>query len=143
MVHVMLTGPPRLAVDAALQGALRRIALPRCQQLLTDISDDEGAPLASRLAASGLTAAAYLANLRFVDGEVLQQCHADARRVAVTTRGSQVIHICGRRFSDVFQAQSADGEVVILHEFLHSLGLGENPPSSAEITRMVERQCSN
>ena len=30
---------------------------------------------------------------------------------------------------------------VVIHEELHSLGLGENPPSSQEITRRVESRC--
>jgi hypothetical protein len=32
-------------------------------------------------------------------------------------------------------------ELVLIHELLHSLGLGENPPSSAEITRQVTKRC--
>jgi hypothetical protein len=30
---------------------------------------------------------------------------------------------------------------VIIHEMLHSLGLGENPPSSKEITLRVMQRC--
>jgi hypothetical protein len=30
---------------------------------------------------------------------------------------------------------------LIIHESLHTLGLGENPPSSSEITQHVERRC--
>ena len=33
-------------------------------------------------------------------------------------------------------------EIIIIHEFLHSLGLGENPPSSAEITKQVQTRCA-
>ena len=32
-------------------------------------------------------------------------------------------------------------EAVIIHETLHSLGLGENPPSSQAITHRVLQQC--
>jgi len=32
-------------------------------------------------------------------------------------------------------------EAVIIHETLHSLGLGENPPTSDEITRRVFSRC--
>jgi hypothetical protein len=37
-----------------------------------------------------------------------------------------------------------NGEYLVLvpiHEVLHTLGLGENPPSSGEITRTVRRFC--
>jgi hypothetical protein len=30
---------------------------------------------------------------------------------------------------------------MIIHEILHSLGLGENPPSSDEITKQVAARC--
>ena len=32
-------------------------------------------------------------------------------------------------------------EVVVIHEALHTLGLGENPPSSAEISIRVAARC--
>jgi hypothetical protein len=34
-------------------------------------------------------------------------------------------------------------EAVIIHEMLHTLGLGENPPSSTEITFRVLNRCMN
>jgi hypothetical protein len=30
---------------------------------------------------------------------------------------------------------------MVIHEFLHSLGLGENPPSNVEITKQVLTRC--
>jgi hypothetical protein len=30
---------------------------------------------------------------------------------------------------------------LIIHEMLHTLGLGENPPSSREITQRVTERC--
>jgi hypothetical protein len=30
---------------------------------------------------------------------------------------------------------------MVIHEMLHSLGLGENPPSSREITKQVTARC--
>jgi len=32
-------------------------------------------------------------------------------------------------------------DVALIHESLHSLGLGENPPSSSEITSRVISRC--
>jgi hypothetical protein len=49
--------------------------------------------------------------------------------------------VCGRRFAYYFALDRAQGEIIIIHELLHSLGLGENPPSSAAITKMVEQRC--
>jgi hypothetical protein len=32
-------------------------------------------------------------------------------------------------------------QMVVIHEVLHTLGLGENPPSSDQITRRVDLRC--
>jgi hypothetical protein len=34
-------------------------------------------------------------------------------------------------------------ENTLIHEMLHSLGLGENPPSSGEINGQVMRRCGS
>ena len=31
----------------------------------------------------------------------------------------------------------------MIHEFLHTLGLGENPPTSQEITERVSNRCGD
>jgi hypothetical protein len=33
-------------------------------------------------------------------------------------------------------------EVYVIHEMLHTLGHGENPPTSHEITQKVVRRCA-
>jgi len=33
-------------------------------------------------------------------------------------------------------------ELIVIHEFLHSLGLGENPQTSVEITARVKARCA-
>jgi hypothetical protein len=32
-------------------------------------------------------------------------------------------------------------EFALIHEMLHTLGLGENPPTSLQITQQVKRRC--
>jgi hypothetical protein len=32
-------------------------------------------------------------------------------------------------------------EIIVIHEFLHTLGLGENPPTSQAITQRVAIRC--
>ena len=61
--------------------------------------------------------------------------------LAFTSRGSRVIYLCGRDFMRTAQRTPEDGRAVVIHEMLHSLGLGENPPSSREITRRVRERC--
>ena len=36
----------------------------------------------------------------------------------------------------------SDAEDLIIHELLHSLGLGENPPTSSQISSQVMRRCN-
>ena len=36
--------------------------------------------------------------------------------------------------------QPYEAEVVLILETLHTLGLGENPPTSVEITKLVKRR---
>ena len=129
-------------VRLAIEGAMRRLESPECRGLLDELRDDGGRPLASKLEPVGLDAGEYLANLHFHDGEDLQACHIDSITVAFTQPGSRVVYVC-RRFSDSFPRNSIAADVTILHELLHSLGLGENPPSPSEISRMVRDRCGD
>jgi hypothetical protein len=35
-----------------------------------------------------------------------------------------------------------EAEMTVIHEVLHTLGLGENRPSSSQITAQVRKRCS-
>lgn len=48
---------------------------------------------------------------------------------------------CVRGSSGGCPLDGAVGELVIIHELLHALGLGENPPTSHEIVALVWRRC--
>jgi len=37
----------------------------------------------------------------------------------------------------------AYAEMILIHELLHTLGLGENPPTSLEITARVTERCGD
>ena len=141
-LHLLLFGAPRFIVNDAILGAIRRVARPRCDTVFTEYKDGAGQPLAANLAASGKTAGEYLAELRFADGTNMRQCDAE-QVVAATRPGSHVIFICGSRFERQFRPDLAAGEIMIVHELLHSLGLGENPPSSMEITATVTARCGD
>jgi hypothetical protein len=56
-----------------------------------------------------------------------------------------VILVCGDQFYDrPSSLQGAAGEIVIIHEVLHALGLPENGrfPTSAQITAAVRKRCA-
>jgi hypothetical protein len=64
--------------------------------------------------------------------------------LAFTTPGSQVVSFCGEQFTGRINRQDLGRlAIIVLHEELYSLGLGEDPPTSAEITRRVESRCGS
>jgi hypothetical protein len=140
--HITVPGAfIRMQVMHALAGAARRLSARPCNQIFRDFQDGSGQPLQAALDGQHQTAAEYLASLRFVDGENLARCGSHNHAVAFTEPGSHVIYICGRQFQALFVRDSPMSELLIIHELLHSLGLGENPPSSADITGQVSKRC--
>lgn len=139
--HVLDLGPLYgAAVGRAVEGAARRLEDAQCRQIFADFRDALGAPLQDRLDAQGVTAAGYLRRLVFTDGFGHRSCRGgDA--LALTAPGSRVVYVCGPRFQKAQARSPAAAEMVVLHEALHTLGLGENPPESLEITRKVEARC--
>src|SRR5262249_10229423 len=138
--HVLLVGTARATVERAVHGAIRRLSRPRCQQVFEDFTDHTGRGLAVNLAATGKTAALLMAELLFVDADQTIQCRSNEGLAAFTVPGSRVIHVCAKRFGH-FAPNTTSGEIVLIHELLHSLGLGENPPTSSQITEAVLHRC--
>ena len=138
--HVMLVGKPKVVVLNILAGSARRLGRPSCQALFTDFADAAGRPLAAVLAARNQTPTDFLSQLYFVRGDDSQGCHVGFVN-AFTVPGSRVIYVCAERVAQQFDEKTKDGEILIIHELLHALGLGENPPSSLDITAAVMRRC--
>ena len=137
--------PPRLdpVVTAAVLEAHRRLEESRCRELFRDFEDAAGRTPQENLDAIGLTGQSYLGWLWFVDGSGQSRC-GESEVLAFTVPGSRVIYYCGDRFRrQVSRRGLGVLAVAILHEELHSLGVGENPPSSLEITRRVEFRCGS
>src|SRR5438128_5051371 len=88
--HIFLTGKPRVLVEAAIDGALRRLARPQCQQLLTDFTNAAGQPLVDALRAWGKSPGEALAALYFVEGDGSNQCRADETTGAFTAPDNRV-----------------------------------------------------
>ncbi len=133
---------PRLngVVAEAVASAAARLARPGCALVLGDFSDTSGTPLAARVAATGESASGYLRWITFTSAAHHPAC-AGSNRVAFTVPGSRVVHVCPERFERVFRDDEGYAVNAVIHEALHTLGLGENPPSSAEITNAVAVRC--
>ena len=128
----------RSLLAEAIRGAARRLADPRCQELLGELQDRRRQPLRAVLDAQGLSAPEYLGRLFFFDGT---QSGCKGRRLAYTEPGSHVVFVCGSEFSGMYQQNASRAEVAIVHETLHCLGLGENPPTWQEINSRIEAAC--
>ncbi len=128
------------AATGAVSLALQKLGPPRCQQIFSDFHDSSGRLLKDRLDSLGYSGSSFLEILRFANGERMDACQS-SRVLAATAPNSHVIFLCGLQF---FQRQRENPEfsaALVIHEMLHSLGLGENPPASSEITARVMERC--
>jgi len=130
------------AVKRALRGADRRLAEPACRQVLTDFRVASGVTPQDVLEASGVSGRMYLRWIVFADGRGTNGCRSKAT-LAVTEPGSRVVFICPQAFLEDEGRNRAHAEATLIHEMLHTLGLGENPPRSAEITERVLSRCGS
>jgi hypothetical protein len=127
-------------VEQALAGAVHRLKSDQCRLIFSDFRDGAGSSLQDRLDRLGVEARDYLSLVVFADGHGHRSCRG-TDVMAVTAPGSRVVRICGPRFSQAHARSPERAELVVLHEALHTLGLGENPPDSLEITRRVGERC--
>jgi len=128
----------KATVARALDGAARKLGLPECQKVLDEFKDASGQPLRAALEASGRTAPEYLGAVFFYDAPP-GLCRTSS--LAVTQPGSRAILVCGSRFVRQVGRDPRHAEATLIHEVLHSLGLGENPPSPDFITERIEARC--
>jgi len=123
----------------AINGAHERLGEASCGRLFSDFEDLSGRPLAEVLAERGESAQSHLGRLFFYDGTDRKLCSGRGA-AAMTLPGSQVVYVCPEQFRKVSR-QPRRAQATVIHELLHTLGLGENPPSSREITRRVIERC--
>ncbi len=143
-----LSSQNRRALELARAGAATRLQRPECQRVLDDFTDSQGHSLQENLDARGQSVTDYLQTITFVDGSRTRSCRLGPWVLLVATPGAASLGVCpsdGRPFTSRFaQAQlrnTSFAEAIVIHEMLHTLGLGENPPSSEEITRRVQLRC--
>jgi hypothetical protein len=137
--RILVRGPVVLEITRAFHGAIRRLQTPACQQVFTDFTDEEGRTLREKLGPT--TPAEYLAQLVLRDGEIPRgsgRCVSPGA-AAFTVDGAAVF-VCGRNFRG---EKPSRREIALIHEMLHTLGVRENPPTSAEITRKVVERCGS
>jgi hypothetical protein len=123
-----------------LDGARGRLSDPRCQRVLDDFKDGAGRPLRARLEETGRTPEDYLGLIVFYDGRTHPRC-GEVGIFAATSVGSRAVFVCPGELEMQARINPRVAEATLIHEALHTLGLGENPPLSREITAQVLRRC--
>jgi hypothetical protein len=61
--------------------------------------------------------------------------------LAWTSPGSRAVLVCSRQFATWQRANVGYTANIVIHEALHTLGLGERPPTPAQITARVTERC--
>ena len=128
-----------MAVRWAINGAHEWLGDPGCRQVFSDFRDLSGKLLSDVLAERGETGQEHLERLFFYDGSRGDLCTGRGAG-AMTQPGSHVVFICPAGFGEISR-EPRKARVIVIHELLHTLGLGENPPSGREITRRVQERC--
>ena len=128
-----------LTLERALEGAARKLEQPQCLRVLEDFRDQTGHTLAENLATWNRTPVDYLKTTPFRDGSFHPNC-SSGKSALFSVVGMRPVFVC-----PIFRKQAERdpwaAENWLIHEMLHTLGLGENPPSSLEITQWVNQRC--
>ncbi len=135
---------PRLGplFQSAVSKASARLQVPECAAIVGDFQDEKtGRLLTDRLAGTGQTASDYFSRwLTYTSGLGLRPCQHSGV-MAFTSPGSRVVFVCPDQFRAAWRKSEGNAANTLIHEALHSLGLGENPPDSRTITFRVQRRC--
>jgi len=119
--------------------ARERLGRPECQAVLADFESVNGGRLDLVLRSTGRTAQEQLDLLVLQSGMGRPLCDHGAA-LAYTQVASPVVSVCLRGFTLL---RPPEQDAVLIHEMLHSLGLGENPPESTAITSQVLKRCAH
>jgi hypothetical protein len=130
----------RDAAVRAVKGAADWLTRPKCQTLFLEFKDERQLPLSAKLRELETDPEGYLRLVVFLDGARSPACSRHGV-LAFTARGSRVVYLCGRDFERAWRRDAREVRATIIHELLHSLGLGENPPAPREITHRVQSLC--
>lgn len=117
-------GPPGarplpLAARPAMSIAARWLDSPRCRDLFGDFRDASGRTLQENLDGLGVSPAAFLGRIAFVDGADEGRC-AEHGILATTTPGGSEVRLCRAGVATLARRDLPALAVVLVHEELHS-----------------------
>jgi hypothetical protein len=127
-------------LSKGLSDAESKLGRDECLRLFSDFHDAKGRTLQESLDTVGRTGASYLQWMVFFDGYGKRRCE-ETSTLASTSPNSRIIYLCSPQFLAKVRSQPGLASTLIIHEELHSLGLGEDPPTSKQITARVIERC--
>jgi hypothetical protein len=138
-----IEGSVLVTVTRALQMAVTKLRSQGCRSLFAESRDVAGRPLDAVLADLGETPLERLLLLDVRDGTYEAPCKRQGV-YAYTSLGGTTVFVCPS-FVLLSKQEPRSAANLLIHEVLHSLGVGEAPmpgePSSQDITVHVERRC--
>jgi hypothetical protein len=138
LTAVGLTPAERHALQWSVGIAAQQLRRPECLKAFAEFQLDDGSTPLGKLEATGLTAEEHLATLEWESGATSGRCAPGA--LLATVRNGRRVSVCPG-FAKIVASQPGFGATLIIHEQLHALGLGENPPTSTYITTRVYHRC--
>lgn len=131
----------RRMVEAVRLGAMRRLRSSTCRKVLTDFKDAQGRTPLQNLEPYALTPEEYMDRILFFDGVKRRVCRTDQTQLVAFLGADKNVYVC-RPFLQTLWKDRTMAEMYVIHEMLHTLGVGENPPTSVQITHQVMRRCA-
>ena len=128
----------RASAIAALESASVRLSDADCSKVLTDFENQRGQTLADHLASLEVDIQTYVRMVTFIDDSRHRLCEKGG--LFFTSPGSRVVRVCVDQLK-LMKSRPHHLMALFIHEVLHSLGLGESPPSSEAITARVIARC--
>ena len=138
LAAVGLTPAERQALQWSVGIAAQQLRRPECLKAFVEFQLDDGSTPLGKLEAAGLTAEEHLATLEWESGATSGRCAPGA--LLATVRNGRRVTVCPG-FAKIVASRPAFGATLVIHEQLHALGLGENPPTSTYITTRVYHRC--
>jgi hypothetical protein len=139
-LHVRIRGGHAATLESTLRAAVARLQTPQCAATLDEFKDSGGRTLREGMRARNVTVGQHAAGILFYDGSHNAMCH-ERMTLAYTVPNSHAVLLCTQRLAVLSLRSPEWAEAIMIHELLHTLGLGENPPPSREITSRVIDRC--
>ncbi|HQQ77001.1 MAG TPA: hypothetical protein PLB01_06570 [Thermoanaerobaculia bacterium] len=126
------------AVTPASSLAAERLGTSACRGIFEELPDFTGRPVARRLEAGERSPSSHFARLTFL-GSTEGPCRYSGT-AAWSVAGDTRVRVCARTFGAVAAHDRREAAAVLIHEALHTLGVGEDA-AKEPLTAFVRRRC--